>query len=318
MPVCTARSSALGCVAAWYPRGMRADRLGGYTLVAGCGWLGDAIACRLAALGASVVGVRRHPRIPRPYPVVRGDLARSAELVRDLPRPIARVVYAVGADERSADAYRRAYVEGQRRLRDALAGRGNRVERWVFTSSTVVYGESNGGWVDEQTPPCPRDELGAIALEAEAAAADANIGLVVLRLAGLYGPGRDRVVREAATAGATLEPAPSYTNRIHRDDAAALALAALTHPSPPTLVVGVDDEPADRSDVLLHLARSLGVEEPRVDPRRTPRPHKRCRSLARAELMPKLHYPTFREGYAEAIARARAAATRTTLPGGNG
>jgi nucleoside-diphosphate-sugar epimerase len=293
---------------------MRADRLRGYTLVAGCGWLGDAVACQLAALGADVVGVRRHPRALRPFPVVRGDLVRPSDLVRDLPRPIARVVYAVGADERSPDAYRLAYVEGQRRLRDALDLRGDRVVRWVFTSSTVVYGESSGGWVDEQTPPSPRDALGAIALEGELAARTGETAHVVLRLAGLYGPGRDRLVREAAAAETVLDPEPSYTNRIHRDDAAALVLASLSHPDPPPLVIGVDDEPADRADVLRYLARRLGVPEPRIDPARPSRPHKRCRSRARSELVPQLQYPTFREGYAETVARAQAAATRAVPP----
>jgi nucleoside-diphosphate-sugar epimerase len=270
--------------------------------------LGDAVACRLAAIGAEVVGVRRRPLALRPFPIVRGDLVRPLELVRDLPRPIARVVYAVGADERSPGAYRSAYVEGQLQLRDALDRRGDRVERWIFTSSTVVYGESSGGWVDEQTPPGPRDELGAIALEGELAACRPETTHVVLRLAGLYGPGRDRLVREAAAATTALDPEPSYTNRIHRDDAAALVLASLAHARPPPLVIGVDDEPADRADVLRHLARELGVPEPPIDPARASRAHKRCRSLVRTALVARLQYSTFREGYAEAIARAKAGA----------
>jgi len=270
--------------------------------------LGDAVACRLAALGVEVVGVRRRPHALRPFPIVRGDLLRPHELVRDVPRPVARVVYAVGADERSPEAYRRAYVEGQQRLRDALDRRGDRVERWIFTSSTVVYGESSGGWVDENTTPNPRDELGAVALEGEQAARTPGTTHVVLRLAGLYGPGRDRLVREAAAATTALDPEPSYTNRIHRDDAAALVLASLAHARPPPLVVGVDDEPADRADVLRHLARELGVPEPQVDPALRSRAHKRCRSLVREELLARLQYPTFREGYADAVARARAGA----------
>jgi nucleoside-diphosphate-sugar epimerase len=270
--------------------------------------LGDAVACRLAAIGAEVVGVRRRPLALRPFPIVRGDLIRPLELVRDLPRPIARVVYAVGADERSPGAYRSAYVEGQLQLRDALDRRGDRVERWIFTSSTVVYGESSGGWVDEQTPPGPRDELGAIALEGELAACRPETTHVVLRLAGLYGPGRDRLVREAAAATTALDPEPSYTNRIHRDDAAALVVASLGHARPPPLVVGVDDEPADRADVLRHLARELGVPEPPIDPTRGSRAHKRCRSLVRTALVAQLQYPTFRDGYVDAIARAKAGA----------
>jgi nucleoside-diphosphate-sugar epimerase len=285
----------------------------GWTLVAGCGYVGSAFASLSTDPGAwrsvglsgpapRIVGLRRSHVGLRAYPVVGADLLDARALTRALPSPITQVVYLASAEERSEPAYRRAYVEGLERLLGALRTRGDEVRRLLFVSSTAVYGEQRGEWVDETTTPAPLDATSRCLLEGERIARSLGERACVVRLAGIYGPGRTRMIREAATGQATVGPAPSYTNRIHRDDCALLLATLIARPTVPPIVVGVDDDPADRADVLRWLTRELGQPEPVVDPLRAPAPHKRCRSVVRHEIGFSPRYASFREGYAPLLA----------------
>jgi nucleoside-diphosphate-sugar epimerase len=133
---------------------------------------------------------------------------------------------------------------------------------------------------------------------------DAGLPAVVLRLGGIYGPGRDRLVRELREGRARLRPGPPrYTNRIHRDDAAAALLHLLDLAEPAPLQLGVDCEPADQNDVLRWLARALGLAVPPFGDAERPaggRPgtSKRCRNARLLASGFVFRYPTYREGYA--------------------
>jgi nucleoside-diphosphate-sugar epimerase len=233
--------------------------------------------------------------------LVSADLLDAQLLARVLPGPIDRVVYLTGADKRSEAAYRRAYVDGLETLLGALASRGDTVERLLYASSTAVYGEREGEWVDEDTPALPADAVSRVLLEGEQRALASTARTTIVRLAGIYGPTRTRLVREVASGRARLEPVPTYTNRIHRDDAASLFERLLDAADPPAIVVGVDDEPAARGEVLGWIAERLGVAPPEVDPSLVGRPHKRCRSKRAAELGFVPRYPSYREGYAPLV-----------------
>ncbi|HXU44425.1 MAG TPA: SDR family NAD(P)-dependent oxidoreductase, partial [Thermoanaerobaculia bacterium] len=187
---------------------------------------------------------------------------------------------------------------------------GQRIERLLFVSSTGVYGDQQGGRVDEDTPAEPDRFSGRILLDGERLARSGPIPAIVLRLGGIYGPGRDRLVREVAEGRALRSAAPVITNRIHRDDAAgALAhLLALKDPEP--LYLGVDREPADLGEVITWIARELGLPPPPVATAdearagRLSRGSKRCSSDRLAASGYTFSYPTFREGYG-AMLRAR-------------
>jgi nucleoside-diphosphate-sugar epimerase len=265
-------------------------------LIAGAGYVGGVLAEVLLARGCEVVLLRRSEREPPPGArTFRADLAAAGALA-DLPEADF-VFYSAAADERSDAAYRRAYVEGVARLIERLAKQRSLPRRFLFTSSTGVYGQQQGEWVDEASPTEPRDFTGRRLLEGEALVAAAPFPGCVLRLGGIYGPGRTSLIARAQRGEVG---GPVFTNRIHRDDAAA-ALAHLAFlPAPAPCSVGVDCEPAPEAEVLAWLAQQLGVAQQREGQalQRRERGSKRCRNARLLASGFRFQYPTYREGYA--------------------
>lgn len=270
-------------------------------LIAGCGYVGTALGERLVAAGHEVIGLRRDPDgLPGSFRHFRGDLTRHADLER-LPSGIDAVAITVGADERDEAAYRAAYVTGPATLLGALHGAGHHVQRIVFTSSTAVYGQADGEEVDEDAPTEPHRFSGRILLEAEQQLLDGPFPATVLRLGGIYGPGRTRLLRSVRDGRITLRPDDErhMTNRIHRDDAAAALQHVLGLEDPADVYLCVDDEPTPYAEVVRWLAERLGAPDPPVD-RDAPGRRagsKRCsnRRLRASGWAPT--YPSFRDGY---------------------
>ena len=230
-------------------------------LIIGCGYLGRRVGRLWLEAGHEVSGVVRHtsqqPQITQDgiRPIV-ADVTRPDTLTR-LP-PAETVLVSVGYDEAGGKSRWEVYVEGLRAVLDALAPTTRRV---IFISTTGVYGEAGGGWVDEDSPCRPARESARTLLAAERTLADHPLGRfgVVLRLAGLYGPGR--LPRTAdLLAGQPLVVSPGcYVNLIHVDDAAAVVLAAEAHARPPATYVVSDGRPVQRREYLRCLAELLGV-----------------------------------------------------------
>lgn len=272
--------------------GARTERV----LIAGSGYLGTALGLRLSREGARVYGLRRDPRrLPDPIRPLRADLSTGAGL--DALPEVDAVVYAAAADRFEAAAYRAIYADGPRRLLDALSGH----ERFVLVSSTSVYEVDDGSCVDEDTAIDPATETGRALADGERAARE--VGGIVLRLAGLYGPGRARLLASVRDGSARLRAGEaSWTNRIWRDDAVTAALCALALPEPHGLYLVTDGEPAPWNDVLSGLAGMLGLPAPPVD-RRTPAgAGKRCSNARLLATGWTPAVPSWREGYAALLA----------------
>jgi nucleoside-diphosphate-sugar epimerase len=281
--------------------------MGTRVLIAGCGFVGTPLAERLAARGCDVFALRRSDApAPPGAQAVRADLARI-ETLDVLPDGIGTVVYTAGAGGPSEAAYREAYLDGVDHLLRVLRERGEPPERVVFCSSTAVYAQQRGEWVDETSPTRPVRFNGEILLSAERLLQALAPGAIVVRLGGIYGPGRTRLIDRVRSGEARIHPGEHFTNRIHRDDAAGvLELLALAEAPAHTCYLGVDDEPADEAEVLRFLAGRLGVPEPpRADADAPPARRagsKRCRNARiRAEGY-RFAYPSFREGYAAMLA----------------
>jgi len=272
-------------------------------LVAGLGDVGGRAAARLVEAGHEVIGVRRSSTPgPDGVTMARGDLTDPA-LVDELPRDLDRVLVTVSADGRDPARYRAAYVDGPTTLLRQLAERGDPVGHVVFTSSSAVYGQRDGEWVDESSPTDPASPTAEVLVEAERAIATGPFPSTSLRLTGIYGPGRTRLVDVVRRGDAVVGTTPSFTNRIHAADAAAACVRLLElGPAAPPVVIGTDDEPADRATVYRWLADRLGVDGPDVDDERAPdRGSKRCRNDLLRSLGWTPDYPTFRDGYAELV-----------------
>jgi nucleoside-diphosphate-sugar epimerase len=267
-------------------------------LVAGAGYLGEALARALVAAGHDVVVLRRSESPPPPGArAFRADLTRPGTL--DALPAADLVFYTAAADARSDAAYYRAYVEGVARLIERLAREPQPPRRLLFTSSTAVYGQQDGEWVDESSQTVPADFAGRRLLEGEARVLSAPFPGTVLRLGGIYGPGRSSLIERARSGAAG---GAGYTNRIHRDDAAGALVHLALLPAAAPRYLGVDCEPAREADVLAWLAERLGVPAGSAPGAAPPAPRrargsKRCRNALLLASGYRFRYPTYREGY---------------------
>jgi nucleoside-diphosphate-sugar epimerase len=278
-------------------------------LIAGCGYVGSELARQLADQGHSVFGLRRNTaQLPPGVEPVTADLAIPGSLTV-VPKALDYVFYTASASGFSESAYRAAYVSGLRNLLVALY-RQSDLKRIFYTSSTGVYTQDDGAWLDESSPT-PSDRFSArVLLEGELEVRDARIPGTVVRFSGIYGPGRTRLIDSVANGTARLEPGPDrFLNHIHRDDCAGCLAHLMGLKNPAPLYLATDDEPRTRNDLLRWIAEQLGMPEPPMmeTDEEEARPSERGgnrryrNTLLRARGY-SFNYPTFREGYGELIA----------------
>ncbi len=268
-------------------------------LIAGCGYVGSALGLALAADGHEVFGLRRNPgTLPPEIKPVSTDLARPLP-AGALPPDLDVAFYTASAAGANDEAYRTAYVEGPRNLLASLISSSPGLRRFLFTSSTGVYAQKNGEWVDEDSPAEPETYSGRRLLEGERVVLGGPYPATVLRPAGIYGPGRTRSVDRALEAPPPEAP-PVYTNRIHRDDCAGALRHLALLPKPGPLYLGVDHEPAEKRAVAEWLAARLGVpvREQTSSGSARRRTNKRCSNARLVSTGYEFRYPTFREGFA--------------------
>ncbi|KLK90805.1 epimerase [Microvirga vignae] len=197
-----------------------------------------------------------------------------------------------------------------RSLSDAIASAPRL--RWIGYLSTVgVYGDANGAWVDENTPPSPVNERSRHRIAAEGQWLDLGKGapfsVQIFRLAGIYGPGRNALLKVAnGTARRLIKPGQVF-NRIHAADIAHVLMASIDRPSRNAIYNVADDEPCPPQDVIAYAARLLGLEPPPEEPFATAdlspmarsfyQDNKRVRNTRiKDELGVRLRFPTYREG----------------------
>ncbi len=193
-------------------------------------------------------------------------------------------------------------------LGDRIAAIADRLQ-WVgYLSTTAVYGDHAGGWVDENTPPAPAARRGEWRVRAERAwAAIPGLPLHVFRLAGIYGPGRGPFAKvRAGTARRIIKPGQVFS-RIHVDDIAQVLAASIARPDPGAIYNVCDDDPAPPQDVIAYAARLLNLPVPPAIPfdqaEMTPMARsfygesKRVRNdRIKTELGVTLKYPDYRTG----------------------
>lgn len=265
------------------------------TLIAGCGRLGTALGERLVAAGGRVVALRRDvSTLPAAFSSIPVDL--TAPMTATLPRADALVVTltpsAVNGDYRTA-------------LANVLAALPEPPARTVFVSSSGVF----DGWrgrrpITESDVPTGETERARMLLDAETAAVDL-LDAIVLRPVGIYGPGRDFLIRQTLTA-ASIDGG-RMTNRIHETDLARALDVLLSSAGPPRVLHAVDEEPVRLRAVVDHIASRLGVTAPPTADDSTPGGNVFDGSALR-ELLGALEYPDYRVGYDELVADARSSA----------
>lgn len=274
-----------------------------HVLVVGAGYVGMPAAGLIAATGTRVTAVRRSSdvEVPAGVDLVAADVLTDDGLSR-LPRDADAVVIALSPGGRDPERYRAVYLDAVSRV---VAHQEVPPSLVAVTTSTAVYGQADGSVVHEDSPTEPSRDTAKVLVEAEAhlagMARESGIATVSLRLAGIYGPGRTRLIEQVRDGEATCDEV-TVSNRIHRDDAAsAIAhLVAMPPSEVPAVLNVVDDAPTPLCEVLRWLAGQVDAAPPTVvDPGEGS-----SRSGAKIVTNQRLRglgwvptFPTYREGF---------------------
>ena len=276
----------------------------GQIVIAGCGFLGEAAAGFFLEAGGRVLGLcateESAARLAdRPFPVAVVDISKPIRVPAGWESPDV-VVHCASSGRGGADAYRAVYRDGLEHLRDAFSPR-----RLIFTGSTSVYSQVDGGWVTEDSPAEPDRETGRVLLEAEKIALEA--GGVVARLAGIYGPGRSVLLKKFLEGSAVLEAGGNrWINQIHRDDGARALLQLARDEAAAGIYNVCDDTPTTQREIYGwiadHLNRPLPPEGPADLNRKRGWTSKRISNARLRSLGWSPRYPGYRDALAELVA----------------
>lgn len=268
-------------------------------LIAGCGDLGRGMAPYFVARGDQVYGIRRTgSAFPKGVHGMTGDITQLGD--DDLPE-VDLIVLIMTPSGRTETAYRAAYYDTAKRL---VARYQSAQTPIIFVSSTSVYGQNKGEWIDQNTPPLGSKATAAILLETEQLLSQA-MPSIALRCSGIYGPKRYRMLSKVMSD--EIWEANSWTNRVHRHD----VVRALCHVADKVLS-GValashynvtDDTPVTMWEVKLCIAKLLDTKAnlPEKVSDFLPTSGKRISNQALKETGFCFHYPSYVSGYDELV-----------------
>ncbi|MGZ8983634.1 MAG: SDR family oxidoreductase [Methylotenera sp.] len=266
-------------------------------LIVGCGDLGGAVASQLAYLGIQAVGVRRSASNINGVAIIQADVTQPASLqaLRNVQPEI--LIYCVAANGQTDEQYKAHYVDGLRHVLDAQSA-NPKLKHVFFVSSTRVYGQKTDELLDETDVAVPSDFGGERLLEAENLLNKLSCNTTALRLSGIYGAGRLRMI-ELAKSPENWPAQNSWSNRIHRDDAAAfivfLVQQVLTGKPIEACYIVTDSMPATQYAVLDWIARKLQANiEVNMQ---APKGGKRLSNQAMLATGFTMQYPDFQAGY---------------------
>jgi nucleoside-diphosphate-sugar epimerase len=287
-------------------------------LIVGCGYVGLPLGAELVRQGHEVFGARRRPAAEGALKSagiqpVYADVTLPATLAA-LPGPFDWVVNLVASSRGGgAEDYRQVYLQGTRHLVDWLTGAPPR--KFVYTSSTGVYGQDDGSPVKETSATAPGVETARVLVETEqlllAAARERGLPAVILRVAGIYGPDRGHLFQRYLQGEAVIPGrGDRCLNMVHRDDLVGILVAALKAGRAGEVYNAVDDEPVTQLVFFRWLSETLGRELPPFGPPDTEADRKRGLTNKRVsnrklkmELGYRFVHPTFRQGYTAEIRR---------------
>ncbi len=285
---------------------------GKHLVIFGCGYIGGEVARQAVERGVRVTALTRNAEKAAGLRAL-GVATVVADLASDTWHnevgAADLALNCVSSGGGGAEAYRRSYLAGMKSVLAWTETRGA-VDTLVYTSSTSVYPQDGGVRVDETSPASGRDERTAVLVETEALLrASAVRRRVVLRLAGIYGPGRTHLLKQVQ-AGEVSGVGTHHLNLIHRDDVCSAIWAALGAPAAlrEGLFNVVDDGAATRAEITAWLAAQLGLAAPRFTGEPVGgRAQVPDRIISNARLKATLgwspRWPGFREGYVNLLSR---------------
>jgi nucleoside-diphosphate-sugar epimerase len=279
-------------------------------LLIGCGDIGVNLGLKLAANGDRVWGLRRSSMLPSPLKTLNADVTDPDSLqclsISDWDYVVLTLTPAAMNDE----GYRSVFVDGLKNVLAELKSVTS-IKHIFWVSSTSVYHQTDGQWVDEKSSTEPGSFSGQRLLQAEQLLAASRFAYSAIRFAGIYGPGRRRLI-ERVIAGQGCAKSPSiYTNRIHRDDCVGFLSHLINlHQQGENLdhcYIGVDSDPVSMWELKRWLAQQLGIAPDSLiaveQARRSS--NKRCHNQGMLDSGYQLLYPSYRQGYLELLAEEK-------------
>lgn len=273
-------------------------------LIAGCGYLGQAAADLFQNAGWEVEGwtmsIESAKELSsKPYPVSAVDISNPGK-VSARAEDCDAAIHCASTRGGDVDFYRRVYLDGARNLLNRFAR-----STILFASSTSVYAQTEGEWVTEESAAAPVHETGKILREAEALVLDR--GGIVVRLAGIYGPGRSYLLKRFLGGEAIIDSKKDrFVNQVHRDDAAAALFFLLDRQLPSGEIYNVvDDQPILQGECYRWLATNLNRPTPPIGETKSRRKrgetNKRVSNAKLRRLGWSPRYPTFAEGMEKSV-----------------
>jgi nucleoside-diphosphate-sugar epimerase len=279
-------------------------------LIVGCGDLGGTVATRLSAMGNQVIGVRRNDIAIDGVQIIRADITQPASLsnLKQIQPEI--LIYCVAANGQTDEQYKAHYVDGLQYVLDTQSENVN-LKHVFFVSSTRVYGQKTDVLLDESNPAIAMDFGGERLLEAEALLNNLTCNSTVLRLSGIYGAGRLRLINLAKDP-LNWPAQNAWTNRIHKDDAAAfivfLVKQALANKPIQACFIVTDSKPSSQYEVLSWIANQMHIN---IDIKTLAiEGGKRLNNQTMLSTGFKLQYPDFKVGYQALLTDAAKATTK--------
>lgn len=288
-------------------------------LIVGCGYVGFPLATELVRLGHDVFGLRRSSPSDGAmksagFTPLHADISKP-DTLRDLSRDYDWVVNCVASGGGGEEEYRQLYLQGMRNLVEWLVVPGAGKPRFLYTSSTGVYGQNDGSVVDESSATEPTTDTAKVLLEAESclltAGRERSFPAIVLRSSGIYGPERGYLLKQFLRGDARIEGSGErILNMIHRDDLIRAIIAALVHGRAGEIYNVTDDSPVSQLEFFKWLATTLGKPLPLattvnlVEPRKRGLTNKRISNAKlKRELECGFNYPNYQAGYSAEIDR---------------
>ena len=267
-------------------------------LIAGCGDIGTHLASRLK--NQKLYGLRRSAKTADKTGMqwIQADLTHLASL-KNLPE-VEYLIYTATPSERTEAAYKSIYYNGLKNLINTV--NKTHLKRIFLVSSTSVYGQNNGSWIDEESPTEPKRFSGQILLEAEHWLISQALPATIIRFAGIYGPGRSHLLKKLIAGGVhTQASPPKYTNRIHRDDCSGILAHFIDldqHQKLEACYIGVDSNPAAEWDVHHWLANQMKTSLPKaIQEAADAKQNKRCSNSRLLKSGYQFKFPNYQSGY---------------------
>ncbi|MDI1293843.1 MAG: sugar nucleotide-binding protein [Methylobacter sp.] len=269
-------------------------------LIVGCGAIGSELGRVLSAQGHDVTGLKRKPPLSAPSLInyATADISSAADL-SDLDTDFTQAFFIVSPDGRNEQSYRAVYQTGLDNLLAKLPK-----TQWLMVSSTSVYGQTQGEWVDEDSVAKPENITSRLIRQAEQTLIDSNPANIVVRFSGIYGPGREYLLRQAMQTPAIQQNPPYFTNRIHQQDCVKVLCFLLEQRlEGKTLAqcyLASDNDPAPTWEVMTWLADQLHCLRPTAKAADAGM-NKRCSNARLKALGYQFHYPSYKDGYLELV-----------------